>query len=127
MDGKRGSMCTDTGRFQGARVGCDAPLSCEAMIGPLLHSGYGYCTDLGLGKFGMTGAMRAARVAQRRAAGGVPCRLPLFYKCARPPTPLANGPFQHCFNTLVAHAPMLFRPWRARVSEALDGRKCSTL
>lgn len=81
MDGKRGSMCTDTGRFQGTRVGCNAPLACEAMIGPLLHSGYGYCTDLGLGKFGMTGAMRAALVSQRRAAGGVPCRLPLFYKC----------------------------------------------
>lgn len=57
-------------------------MACEAMIGPLLHSGYGYCTDLNIGKFGMTGAMRASRVAQRRTVSGVPCRLPLVYKCA---------------------------------------------
>ena len=67
MDGKRGSMCTDTERFKGNKVGCDPPLACEAMIGPMLHSGYGYCTDLSIGKFGMTGAMRAAKVAQRRS------------------------------------------------------------
>lgn len=85
MDGKRGSMCTDTDRFRGKKVGCDAPLACEAMIGPLLHSGYGYCTDLNIGKFGMTGAMRASKVAQRRTANGVPCRLPLMYKCVPPP------------------------------------------
>lgn len=80
MDGRRGSMCTDTERFKGNKVGCEAPLACEAMIGPMLHSGYGYCTDLNIGKFGMTGAMRAAKVAQRRTAAGVPCRLPLVYK-----------------------------------------------
>jgi len=80
MDGKRGSMCTDTDRFKGNKVGCNAPLACEAMIGPMLHSGYGYCTDLNIGKFGMTGAMRAAKVAQRHTATGVPCRLPLVYK-----------------------------------------------
>lgn len=80
MDGKRGSMCTDTDRFSGNKVGCQAPLACEAMIGPMLHSGYGYCTDLNVGKFGMTGAMRAAMMAQRRTTAGVPCRLPLVYK-----------------------------------------------
>ena len=80
MDGKRGSMCTDTDRFKGNKVGCDPPLACEAMIGPMLHSGYGYCTDLSIGKFGMTGSMRAAKVAQRRTTAGVPCRLPLVYK-----------------------------------------------
>jgi hypothetical protein len=83
MDGKLNSLCTDTQRFQGRKVGCMAPLSCEPMIGPLLHSGYGYCTDLSIGKFGMTAAMRASMVAQRRSISGAACRLPLFYKCAR--------------------------------------------
>ncbi len=82
----KNSMCTDTDRFRGNKVGCNTPLACEAMIGPLLHSGYGYCTDLNIGKFGMTGAMRASKVAQRRTVNGVPCRLPLMYKCAPGPS-----------------------------------------
>ncbi|CAL8460636.1 g166 [Coccomyxa elongata] len=99
MDGKRGSMCTDTDRFRGKKVGCDAPLACEAMIGPLLHSGYGYCTDLNIGKFGMTGAMRASKVAQRRTANGVPCRLPLMYngQLQMDCTKSADGKTEQCF------------------------------
>jgi hypothetical protein len=96
MDGKLGSMCTDTAIFQGKKTGCAPNLACEPMIGPLLHSGYGYCTDLNIGKFGMTGAMRATLVAQRRTTAGVPCRLPLFYKCARPPPPLPQCPPPAC-------------------------------
>ena len=91
MDGMKNSMCTDTDRFRGKKVGCNTPLACEAMIGPLLHSGYGYCTDLNIGKFGMTGAMRASKVAQRRTVAGIPCRLPLMYKCAPLPLPTLHA------------------------------------
>ena len=55
-------------------------LACEPLIGPLLSSGYGYCTDLGVGPFGMTASMRRATVAQR-TAGGKRCRLPLVRGC----------------------------------------------
>ena len=109
MDGKRGSMCTDTDRFKGNKVGCDQPLACEAMIGPMLHSGYGYCTDLNIGKFGMTGAMRGASVAQRRTTAGVPCRLPLVYKCVPPLHSDSSGVsarkllFALCCGSLLCH------------------------
>ena len=55
-------------------------LACEPLIGPLLSSGYGYCTDLGVGPFGMTASMRRATIAQR-TAGGKRCRLPLVRGC----------------------------------------------
>ena len=104
MDGKRGSMCTDTDRFKGTKVGCDQPLACEAMIGPMLHSGYGYCTDLNIGKFGMTGAMRGAKVAQRRTTAGVPCRLPLVYKCV----PLSEHEHLWCWRSRIALHSLLW-------------------
>ena len=57
-------------------VSCISMLACEPLIGPLLSSGYGYCTDLGVGPFGMTAMMRRATIAQR-TSGGARCRLPL--------------------------------------------------
>ena len=82
MDGQRGSLCTDTPRWKGAKVvGCIAMLACEPLIGPLVSTGYGYCTDLGVGPFGMTAMMRRATISQR-SSGGKPCRLPLVVECA---------------------------------------------
>jgi hypothetical protein len=92
MNGQRGSLCTDTPRWKGAKVvGCIAMLACEPLIGPLVSTGYGYCTDLGVGPFGMTSVMRRATIAQR-ASGGKRCRLPLVVKCAGPAGPSPRVP-----------------------------------
>ncbi len=70
MDGQRGSLCTDTPRWTGAKVvGCIPMLACEPLIGPLVSTGYGYCTDLGVGPFGMTATMRRATIAQGVSGG----------------------------------------------------------
>lgn len=71
---------------------CNAGMACLPLqAGGDAGSGYGYCTELG--QQAATGAS-AITISNRTSETGIPCRLPVVYKCA-PLSCRARAPATH--------------------------------